>query len=205
MKTPNLKVLALIGGSLLAAATLHANLVLDPGFDDQIQPTDSINPTSSPWTRNPDQGIIVAGGGITGGAAYFSPSGDSPSDLLTQTLATTDGTTYSISFWLKDGGSANTFTVLWGGVTISTLGPPVVTTDGNWEQFTLDATATGTSTVLGFEATPGLSTYTPILDNVDVEASVAPVPEPSTYISGALLLIPFGLGALRGLNKKRGE
>jgi hypothetical protein len=29
------------------------------------------------------------------------------------------------------------------------------------------------------------------------------VPEPSTYLAGALLLVPFGLSALRALNKKR--
>jgi hypothetical protein len=34
------------------------------------------------------------------------------------------------------------------------------------------------------------------------EIATAPVPEPATIISGAMLLLPFGAGAVRSLRKK---
>jgi len=204
MKTLNMKVLAVLGGSLLAAATLQANLVLDPGFESQIQPSAVGDVTTSPWTRTPDQSVIVttSSGWVHTGSEGVAFASGYNSDLLTQTLTTTPGQTYSISFWLKGVGSPNIFSVLWGGSTLSTLGPPVQTVGSDWEQFTLSATAgAGTSTVLGFQVVPGdpNGTYTPALDDINVEAS-APVPEPTTCIAGALLLIPFGLSVLR---KKR--
>jgi hypothetical protein len=35
--------------------------------------------------------------------------------------------------------------------------------------------------------------------------STAPVPEPSTYVAGALMLIPLGAGLLRAYYKNRGK
>lgn len=40
-------------------------------------------------------------------------------------------------------------------------------------------------------------------NNVVFDAPTTPVPEPSTYIAGALLLLPFGASALRRLRKNR--
>jgi hypothetical protein len=211
MKSLNLKVLTVLGGVLLATTTIHANLVIDGTFDDAtwlgLQPTDSVNPTASPWSRSPDQGVIVAGGIGLGNteAAAFAPllSGTGPS-LLTQTLTTIPGQTYSISFWLSGGNSpANaTFSLLWDGSSVFTLGPPVATPAGDFQHFVETAVATGTSTVLGFQASPSgdPGTYQPRLDNIDVESVV---PEPTTVIASALLLLPFGASTLRILRRNR--
>ena len=207
MKKTNLGFLAIACGSFLTAFPLRANLVQDPGFESQVQPTSAADPTTSPWTRNAVSAITLTTSsywvhsGIEGLA--FEPGSD---DLLTQNLATQAGQDYSISFWLRDGGTPNVFSLLWNGSTIATLGPPVLTVNGNWEQFTYYATATGTSTVLGFEVTPGESTYTPALDDVDVEAFTplgGPVPEPATIFAGVLLMLPLGLSTLRRLFAKR--
>ena len=37
----------------------------------------------------------------------------------------------------------------------------------------------------------------------DIQREFAPVPEPSTVIAGALLLVPFGAGMVRKLRKNR--
>lgn len=34
------------------------------------------------------------------------------------------------------------------------------------------------------------------------QSQPAPVPEPSTWLAGALLLVPFGVSALRSMRKK---
>ena len=38
---------------------------------------------------------------------------------------------------------------------------------------------------------------------VEVVSEPAPVPEPTTLVAGALLLLPFGVGAIRSLRKER--
>jgi hypothetical protein len=40
-------------------------------------------------------------------------------------------------------------------------------------------------------------------DTIEFQTLAAPVPEPSTYVAGALLLLPFGASALRSLRKNR--
>ncbi|MGA2246086.1 MAG: hypothetical protein ABSH48_13890 [Verrucomicrobiota bacterium] len=50
---------------------------------------------------------------------------------------------------------------------------------------------------LGFSGSAGESF------SMDTEPSVAPVPEPSTLIAGAAMLLPFGVGAFRALRKGR--
>jgi len=43
-----------------------------------------------------------------------------------------------------------------------------------------------------------------VLDNVGVAtADLAPIPEPTTVMAGALMLLPFGIGAIRSLRKDR--
>jgi len=42
-----------------------------------------------------------------------------------------------------------------------------------------------------------------IVSSANATAVGAPVPEPSTYIAGALLLLPFGVSALRSLRRKQ--
>ena len=67
----------------------------------------------------------------------------------------------------------------------------------HWQAFNFDFTATGTSTVIAFLGEgPDNQKYIG-LDNVSV------VPEPTTMVAGALLLLPFGASTLRILRKNR--
>ena len=74
------------------------------------------------------------------------------------------------------------------------------TTHSYWENFGLDFTATSASTLLALQGgTVGAgNNYYIGLDNV----SVSLVPEPTTMIAGALLLLPFGASTLRILRKR---
>jgi len=88
---------------------------------------------------------------------------------LSQTLVTTPGQLYLVSFWLDNlaSGNVQTFSASWDGTNFVNLdNPPVFT----WTNFQLVATASNTNTVLQFAAENDVSGFG--LDDV----SVAPVP-----------------------------
>ena len=69
-----------------------------------------------------------------------------------------------------------------------------------WETFSLQFQATGPSTTITLQATGANSGNAFVgLANVDVSA----VPEPTTIISGAMLLLPFGASTLRFVRRNR--
>ena len=69
-----------------------------------------------------------------------------------------------------------------------------------WETFSLQFQATGPSTIITLQATDANSGNAFVgLANVNV----SPVPEPTTMLAGALLLLPFGAITLRILRKTR--
>jgi hypothetical protein len=120
---------------------------------------------------------------------------------IAQTLATVAGQTYHMSFWLRtsDGGinpqvPPNQFVALWGGVQVASVLDAYTLP---WAEYSVNVVATGSSTELkfGFWHPPAGWGF----DDV----SVSPVPEPTTMIAGALLLLPFGASTLRVLRKSR--
>jgi hypothetical protein len=123
---------------------------------------------------------------------------------VTQTVATTPGATYSLTF---DLGSATQ----WGipdGITASAAGTShtftstdaLATTD-TWESETFNFTASGTSTLISLMGASG-EQYVG-LDNVDLEqTSVGAVPEPSTW---AMMILGFcGVGFMAYRRKQNG-
>ena len=79
--------------------------------------------------------------------------------------------------------------------TATTIGSP-----NHWDSFSLVFTASSTSIVLSFAgiAPPNGQNYVG-LDNI----SLVVVPETTTIIAGALLLLPFGASTIRHLRKNR--
>jgi len=114
-----------------------------------------------------------------------------PLAMLSQTIATVSGDTYSGSFWAFDGGAngdPNAFLnlVVDGNVEVS-----LNDTVGAWSQFTFSFTGTGSDT-LTIEAQTNPSEW--YADDV-VVTGASPVPEPSTFalLSGAGLVILAGM------------
>ncbi len=133
------------------------------------------------------------------GDAYFVAFGAVNGDsLLYQTISTVAGYTYDFSFWIiGNGAGPSDASVYWNGFVISVIGSPVP--DQPWTQCSFTVTATASSTDIGF----GLRND-PSWDGLgDVSVTeISPVPDTSTIIVGASMLLPFGAGPWRMLRKK---
>lgn len=124
-------------------------------------------------------------------AAQFGPVG--ADGFLTQTLATTAGQAYQVSFWHiygPDSHATNDFSASFGATSL--LSQANVSGPSAWTHYTFNITAPTASTQLrfAFRDDPGFQG----LDNVSVTA----VPEPETY---AMMLA--GLGLLAAVARQR--
>jgi hypothetical protein len=100
-----------------------------------------------------------------GGSKYAAGMGSMGSDgTLSQTIATTAGKTYTVSFWLQNEASdGNDFTATWNGQTLLSL---TNAAQSGYTQYTYTVTATGNSSTLEFSAQNNPSQWD--LDNVSV-------------------------------------
>jgi hypothetical protein len=117
-------------------------------------------------------------------------------DTISQSLSTTSGADYILTFWLMDYngdglGSNTDFQALWNGTSLLDQ----YTTDPNPVQYTFAITGTGTDTLL-FEGYNGPSWY--YLSDISVTASSpAATPEPSSF-----LLLGTGLLGIAGMLRR---
>jgi hypothetical protein len=126
-------------------------------------------------------------------AGYFGPVGDTAT--ISQTIATTPGDEYSLSFYLANpvGGTPNYFNVTFGNSSFSFTNFGVAF---GWQQFTLTTLATSDQTQLSFTFRNDPAYW--FLDNVTVEQSGGTVPEPST-----LVLFGSGVLGLAGIARRK--
>jgi hypothetical protein len=164
------------------------NIVVNPGFE---------TGTFAGWTHSGNTGFSgVTGGGIEHSGsfgAFFGPVGSN--GFLSQTLSTTPGSLYDLSFWLRpDGGSPSNFSVSFNGVSLLTLTNPPTSP---YTQFTftgLLATSNSTGLIFSFRDDPSFFSF----DDVSVSLTgAAAVPDSGT---GGLLL-SVGLGGLCLVNR----
>jgi Hint domain/Bacterial Ig-like domain/Right handed beta helix region len=126
--------------------------------------------------------IFIENANTEGGSAYAAGLGSVGADgTLSQTIATTPGQSYTLSFWLQnDGGSPNDFSAIWNGKTLLSL------TNSNpfaYTEYTYTVTATTSSTTLEFSAANGPAQWD--LDNISLTA-------PTCYMRGTLIATPTG-------------
>ena len=194
-----------------------ANLVTDGDFTGAGTPsgyaTYFATSTMGGWTVTAGSVDLIGTywqGPPTGGNSV-DMAGDS-SGTIQQTITGLDvGQQYDLSFYLS-GNPDGAPTVKQLGVGLSIIGSTVDTfsyTIGSNSHGSMDYTletetftATGTSEVLQFQdqsSYAGTTPYGAVIGGV----SLTPVPEPTTVVAGAMLLLPFGMSTLRMLRKSR--
>ena len=150
------------------------------------------------------------------GTYWQNPAGSQSVDLagyssgqIQQNISTTSGQWYHLQFALSgngdDSGNVKSVKVVFGNfITDFTFYDPTHTrTEMKWITVGCDVKADGNLTTLSFLDTSyvlhgGLAVCGAAISDVALTA----VPEPSTYIAGVLLLLPFGVSSLRSLRRK---
>ena len=115
-----------------------------------------------------------------GGSTYAAGMGSVGSDgTLSQTIATTAGQTYTLSFWLQNEASGtNDFSAIWNGQTLLSLSNAA---QSGYTEYTYTVTATGSTTTLEFSAANGPSQWD--LDNISLTAnSTSPADPPAAPV-----------------------
>ena len=189
----------LTAGFAMRASALP--IVADGGFE---------TPAVGPYTGSLGDGWTATAGTIpvfnvatglgvphTGSQMLYLDFGSSV-NTVSQTLTTTIGQSYLISYWVADT-NANSLSSSFGGVTLfSGLAPTNgVGSAGNYVNYQFTQTASSTSTVLSFTGqylVSGQGNGT-LLDDVSVTASS--VPEPATFG-----FVGLGCAALLALRRK---
>lgn len=194
----------LIGLSLLSAGEARAggNLLVNGGFEAGNLSGWSVSGNTR-FTMVTDYSVGLPGIGpdATYSGSHYALLGPVGSmGHLSQTIATTAGQTYFVSWWLaSDSNAGNEFSASWNG---ATLFDQVDVPREGYQFFTERAVATGSSSTLAFSYRndPGFFS----LDNVSVLVSptvasnrnAAVVPEPA-----GLLLLGLGLTATIGAGR----
>jgi hypothetical protein len=176
----------------------QANLVTNGSFDAN-SPASQTAPAGWTLTLAASGADFFVGSGPGFGAlsapnsANFGSTGNFD-DVLSQTLATQVGQTYTVDFWLAhdDSDSGNDFSASFGGTTLLSL---VNTNSFGYTEYTFNATATGSSTVLSFAGRENPAWYD--LDNVSVNGTATP--EPSSYF----LVLMIGLAGMFVVARRR--
>lgn len=194
-----LSVLALVGFQ-----SSYGNLVMNGSFESGSFANWILSGNTTYYQIVPPGGYVNTGAPPPG-STYFGEFGpDYPPIVVSQTIPTAIGQDYTFSFYVTtfdnivgtgsvSGGTGSEFTASFGG---DDLFDSVNTQIPNWTLESFKVQATATSETVQFTAVNPPKYYA--LGDI----SVTTVPEPTTMISGALLLLPFGAGTLRILRKR---
>jgi Carbohydrate binding domain len=176
---------AMLGG----VEQVKANLVVNGGFE---------TGDFTGWTTGPNSyPMYIVTSPVNSGsyAAQIAGYSSFPDTLIQQTIPTTLGQNYTLSFWreVDGGGPTISLDVKWNG---SAIFSELNTGAQPYQQFSFTVQGTGSDTIEFICANDPSFTY---LDDV----SLTPVPEPSTVIAGALLLLPFGFSTIRHFRSRK--
>ncbi len=181
------------GTSNAATYTLQTgSLVTNGSFETDSFSGWTVGGNSAPLSYGPQLFIDTTAESGTYAAAFGSVGSDG---TLSQTIATTAGQTYTLSFWLQNEASGtNDFKALWNGQTLVSL---TNAAQSGYTEYTYSVTATGSSSTLEFSARNDPSQWD--LDNISL---TDPPPGAATNATSptvtAISNAPAGAGAGAG-------
>jgi hypothetical protein len=191
--TLKLAALALTASTASLAHATPINLVSNPGFEDTPALT-GWGGTSNGVTRNTQNPAKRDANPDSTAAAKFD---NTPRSLQTieQTIATTVGNTYVVSYWLKliDSDASNEFKFDFGSFTGQ--GQLTNSTGFNWRQVTQEFTADSSLMLLKFYGRVVSDAY--YLDDVSVTEQSVPVPASLPLLGLGLIGVFLGSRARR--------
>ena len=191
--TLKLAALALTASTASLAHATPINLVSNPGFEDTPALT-GWGGTSNGVTRNTQNPAKRDANPDSTAAAKFD---NTPRSLQTieQTIATTVGNTYVVSYWLKliDSDASNEFKFDFGSFTGQ--GQLTNSTGFNWRQVTQEFTADSSLMLLKFYGRVVSDAY--YLDDVSVTVKSVPVPASLPLLGLGLIGVFLGSRARR--------
>ena len=214
------RTLFLLAIALAAAAPVRAALIINGDFSADGWPAGTITPgsTATPnkltsitgWSLLPDNNIVAIGPGVASIPTYaleLTGWGDNIINSgLSQTLGTTAGSNYTISFMVYDIGASISkinFSLNGNllGSNLNAQGGSIVGGTTKGQQYSYNFTAAGSDVISFLWPGPANSTQVSILADVQV-TSAAAVPEPGSWAAAALLV---GGAALARWRKRRAK
>lgn len=197
-----IRLIAVAGVVALAMTTAHANLITNPGFE---VPTAPATFPITGWALNSVYGTAQLITGSPGGnvhsgdqAALLTVTGPGPFEFVVtrqEGVPVSPGSSYLVSFWLKALPAVDTK------ASVKVKGNPgalpTFFPTETWAQYSyMTSPLLVNPTEVQFEFSGPLGTRF-YFDDV----SMTVVPEPTTIVTGLLLLLPFGASALRILRR----
>ena len=220
----NLKYLLLIGAGAFAASQASANLVVNGNF------AAGDTGFTSAYSDGTGTQNSLLNAGLYQGAGYYAVGTDPsyynpnwtygptsvPNDPNAQMLIVNGSPTPGETVWQ---GELSSSLIAGDSYTFSAMVANLFTVSAPTLQFSIGGTQIGSITLAGagswqtfsstFVAGSDLPNFLDLNtelngnDFVVSEISLTPVPEPTTIVAGAMLLLPFGMSTLRMLRKSR--
>jgi hypothetical protein len=137
------------GSGSSGSGSSGGNLVTNGSFETGSFSGWTVGGNSAPLSYGPQLFVDKTAESGTYAAAFGSVG---PDGTLSQTIATTPGETYTLSFWLQNetaGSNVNDFKAIWDGQTLLSLNNA---SEFGYTQYTYTTTATGSSSTLEFSA-----------------------------------------------------
>jgi hypothetical protein len=216
-------VVAMVVGCAMGARGVRANLVADGSFETPVQPANAETSfpggsTMGAWNVLGNDVLLIQAPGFEVGSAGITfnafdgiqccdvtGSGNTgPTDGVSQTISTVSGGTYHLSFYLGTALSNNGTSVyqtparvevrINSGAAVGFSNTQTTSGFVNWQPFSMNFTATGSTTTITFLNGETTNSFAGI-DLVDVEA----VPEP-----GTLAVVGMGFAAVLWRRRRGG-